>query len=225
MIEIDHQKLNLLTKRFMAGRPLFYSLIRPIEIYLMQQELQNVKGRVLDYGCGDGFLTELIFEGVDENKFNLTGVDLATSRINEAQDKQIYDELVVYDGRRLPFADNSFDVVISNSVLEHIPDLDQALVEMRRVLKPGGVFLATVMTDQWEQFLLGKKVLGDFYLRWLRKKQEHHQLLSAQKWQQQFEKHGFAVKKQVGYLPKRQTRWIEVLHYLSLPSLVSYKLF
>lgn len=48
------------------------------------------------------------------------------------------------DARRLPFADDSFDVVITSEVLEHIQDDVAAIAEMVRVLKPGGRFTATV---------------------------------------------------------------------------------
>ena len=48
------------------------------------------------------------------------------------------------DATRLPFADNSFDVVITSEVLEHITDDTSAIAEMVRVLRPGGRFAATV---------------------------------------------------------------------------------
>ena len=48
------------------------------------------------------------------------------------------------DATRLPFADATFDAVITSEVLEHVPDDTGALAEMVRVLTPGGVFAATV---------------------------------------------------------------------------------
>jgi SAM-dependent methyltransferase len=52
--------------------------------------------------------------------------------------------LLAGDALRLPFADATFDAVICSEVLEHIPDYRAALVEIQRVLKPGGYFCASV---------------------------------------------------------------------------------
>jgi SAM-dependent methyltransferase len=46
------------------------------------------------------------------------------------------------DAQELPFPQNSFDVVIANHMLYHVPDIDQTVKDIRRVLKPDGVFLA-----------------------------------------------------------------------------------
>ncbi len=48
------------------------------------------------------------------------------------------------DATKLPFADNSFDRIIASEVMEHIPDDDAALVELTRILKPGGIMAITV---------------------------------------------------------------------------------
>jgi len=47
---------------------------------------------------------------------------------------------VVYDGRNIPFPDGHFDAVVSQEVLEHVEDIEYSLVEIARVLKPGGLF-------------------------------------------------------------------------------------
>ncbi len=51
----------------------------------------------------------------------------------------VHQDLVSYDGRSLPFADGSFDVICSNAVLEHVSDLSALAREMRRVTKEGGI--------------------------------------------------------------------------------------
>jgi SAM-dependent methyltransferase len=56
------------------------------------------------------------------------------------------------DATRLPFADDAFDVVVTSEVLEHIPDDVAAIAELVRVLRPGGVFAATVPSWLPEKF-------------------------------------------------------------------------
>ena len=51
----------------------------------------------------------------------------------------VHQDLISYDGKSLPFADGSFDVICSNAVLEHVSDLATLAREMRRVMKEGGV--------------------------------------------------------------------------------------
>jgi len=51
----------------------------------------------------------------------------------------VHQDIVSYDGKSLPFADGSFDVICSNAVLEHVADLTTLAREMRRVTKEGGV--------------------------------------------------------------------------------------
>jgi ubiquinone/menaquinone biosynthesis C-methylase UbiE len=86
---------------------------------------------ILDFGCGDGRI-------VDEYRsagLQAFGADVILPK------KGPYLRLIPTDNYRLPFDDDTFDFVYSNSVLEHVRDLDSALLEVRRVLKPGGASL------------------------------------------------------------------------------------
>jgi SAM-dependent methyltransferase len=55
----------------------------------------------------------------------------------------------IYDGRRLPCADRSCDVVFSSNVLEHVPHIDAFQAELHRVLKPGGIAIHLMPTPTW----------------------------------------------------------------------------
>ncbi len=55
----------------------------------------------------------------------------------------------VYDGRRIPFADASFDVVFSSNALEHIPHIEAFQAEIRRVLAPGGYAVHLMPSSSW----------------------------------------------------------------------------
>lgn len=107
--------------------------------------------RVLDLGCGEGRHAIGVYLAEDVES---VGVDLSHEDIAIAQEKaqDFLDPqnpnksltLKVANAMDLPFADDSFDKVICSEVLEHIPDYPGALREIYRVLKPGGVFAASV---------------------------------------------------------------------------------
>ncbi|WP_237065473.1 class I SAM-dependent methyltransferase [Microbulbifer guangxiensis] len=107
--------------------------------------------RVLDLGCGEGrhaihlWLTDAVeVFGVD---LNIKDVATASERAQPfAESGQVAGRLLlsVADGMALPFADDTFDVVICSEVLEHIEDYQPVLAEIDRVLKPAGIFAASV---------------------------------------------------------------------------------
>ena len=93
---------------------------------------------VLDAGCG---------QGIDVCEFGLagariTGIDLTPRHVDlaraHAAEAGIEATILRGDIEKLPLADDSFDRVISNGVLHHTPNIDAALGEIRRVLRPGG---------------------------------------------------------------------------------------
>jgi SAM-dependent methyltransferase len=88
----------------------------------------HVRGRLLDIGCGDNRLVREHGDGV--------GVDIV-------QWGQV--DLVVEDTARLPLEDASFDSVSFVACLNHIPNREEVLDEARRVLKPGGRLVATMI--------------------------------------------------------------------------------
>ena len=119
----------------------------------------------------------------------------------------------------------SFSTVISNCVLEHVENLPLILREINRVIKRGGFFYLTVMTDMWNDHLIGGSLFGKRYIKWMKKIQIHYNLLSQSEWEKLFEKSGFKVIEKVGYIDKKTSHLIELFHYLSVDSLISYKLF
>jgi SAM-dependent methyltransferase len=95
------------------------------------------KLQVLDVGCGvgktDGFLAG--------NFAKLFGTDISSASIERARRENPQVQYEVYDGRTLPFANESFDAAFLICVLHHVvpAERDALLLEVRRVLKPGGV--------------------------------------------------------------------------------------
>jgi ubiquinone/menaquinone biosynthesis C-methylase UbiE len=94
--------------------------------------------RVLEVGVGLGTdFVRFVRAGADA-----TGIDLTEAAVAAVRDrlalKGLEADLRVADAERLPFADSGFDLVYSWGVLHHTPNTEQALDEVRRVLKPGG---------------------------------------------------------------------------------------
>lgn len=110
---------------------------------------------VLDLGCGEGRHVISVYYEADVHAVgvDLCLDDLVTARhrfqdFQETQEEAISGQksfgLSAANALQLPFGDNSFDKVICSEVLEHIPDFRGALKEIERVLKPGGLFCASV---------------------------------------------------------------------------------
>ena len=100
--------------------------------------------RVLELGCGNG----LIWKGRGDliaKCGELILSDFSEGMLESAKEALSDYENIRYeviDIQYIPFEDNSFDVVIANMMLYHVPDIDRALNEVARVLKPGGKFYA-----------------------------------------------------------------------------------
>jgi ubiquinone/menaquinone biosynthesis C-methylase UbiE len=99
----------------------------------------NKSARILDYGCGSGILNLLLLlKGYDE----VHGVDVVEkfdSRILQLMNFDNASFSLLGEDDPLPFDDNSFDVISSSLVLEHVKNVDLYYSEAARVLKPGGV--------------------------------------------------------------------------------------
>jgi len=96
---------------------------------------ERLQGKMMDFGCGSKPYKP-IFGHVKE----YVGVDFAGeghSHENEQID-------VFYNGKTLPFENNTFDSVLTSEVFEHIFNLEDILKELNRVMKPGGIMLITI---------------------------------------------------------------------------------
>ena len=100
--------------------------------------------RWMDVGCGTGALTQNILAQADPAEVH--GVDpaegfLAVARRRADDPRAIFQ---LSSAHQLPFADESFDAIVSGLVLNFIPDIESAMMEMRRVTHPGGTIAAYV---------------------------------------------------------------------------------
>jgi SAM-dependent methyltransferase len=114
---------------------------------LRKAEMETVRGwfkpgmRVLEVGGGNGLqASEISSWGCD-----VSSIDLPT----RFRPPLVYFPVEDYDGVNIPFANESFDLIFSSNVLEHVQALPRLLSELRRVLKPQGLALHVLPTSTW----------------------------------------------------------------------------
>lgn len=107
-------------------------------------DIVDFKGKpVLDAGCGTGRHFHRIIKG---GPSLLAGIDVSTGMLHQATDKTSTETptfLHLASAEFLPFRDESFDLVISTLVLDHIPNLQGAIAEMCRALRSGGTLIVS----------------------------------------------------------------------------------
>ncbi len=96
------------------------------------------KKRILDVGCGTGAIIDFL----QHEGYEAEGVDMSQDALSFCRQKKLCVKSGLADA--LEFPDNYFDAVLACDVLEHVSVHERAVVEIKRVLKPGGIFIATV---------------------------------------------------------------------------------
>jgi SAM-dependent methyltransferase len=110
---------------------------------MLSRALARAPGNVLDVGCGEGrFCRMLRSHGVDA-----VGIDPTPALIAAARARDSSSAYLKARAERLPFRDEAFDLVISYLSLIDIPDIQAAVPEMARVLRPGGALLIANLTS------------------------------------------------------------------------------
>ena len=104
--------------------------------------------RVLDAACGEGYGTAMLSAVAR----SATGVDVDGRTIEHARLRYPGPEFVVADVRELPFRDDSFDLGVCFETIEHVPDPERVLAELRRVMAQDGLLL--VSTPNKHQYLV-----------------------------------------------------------------------
>lgn len=142
----------------------------------------NDGDKVLDFGCGDMIVSKLIAE---KKKIEAVGID--TVAINHTDFK-----VIKYEGGRLPFEDNEFDVVISSFVLHHTDNPEFYLEELKRVSRRKIVLMEDVYNNKVEEKIT--KAMDLFLNRALSKEiKVPYNFRSVSQWKENFEKMGLKL--------------------------------
>ena len=184
-------------------------LWRTIEALAVKDAFRSYKFKhpILDLGCGEGKFAAVVFENDEID----VGLEIEESLVSAASKTGTFKRVVLGDGMRLPLASESFRTVFSNSVIEHIDDLDSVLNEVARVLRRDGLFIATVPTLTLADGLffkkrlgaLGLRRLGDLYGKAVNSKLHHVNLHDKDGWRLRFNGVGLDLVEASPYLGNR----------------------
>jgi len=176
---------------------------------------------ILDVGCGDGLYFKLVWPSVRQ----VTGVDINPESLRLAKESGVYKSLHECSALDMPFQPKTFSSAFANCSLEHMDDLPGVLRSIARVLKPGGSFLCSVVTDkfiEWAMIPQLAEAIGDSQnaLRLEKQYYAYHHLVSAlppEEWMARFKETGFEVIDHIPIVPELMGRlfmFIDTLWHL-----------
>ncbi len=201
--------------------PAFRALLRSVEarfyraIYLPQP--------TLDVGCGDGHFARVAFD-----QPITAGIDPWWGPLKKAKNRQTYMMPSQSLGDSMPFADCTFASAFSNSVLEHIPDVQPVLTEVSRVMQPEAPFVLTVPSQYFTEFLggasifdrLGLSRMAGQYRALFNKISRHAHTDPPEIWAERLVTSGFTIERWQYYFSEKALRTLELGHAQGLPSAI-----
>lgn len=183
-----------------------HSFWRAQELTLIHRSRPLHLAPVLDFGCGDGCFMQAALGSAD------IGVDNDPEALTAARQRGVYGQLVQSTVDRIDLPDSSVGTIISNSVLEHLTNLDSQLREFSRLLKPGGRLLFTVPTAVFTAHLT--TYFGAAEAARVNAESAHFNLLSIDEWCRRCEAVGLSVDQVTPYQPPRFTYAYRMLRLL-----------
>jgi SAM-dependent methyltransferase len=201
--------------------PYFRAILRAVEARFYQR--LDLPRPTLDVGCGDGHFAAVTFEArVD------IGVDLHLPSLREARRRGGYGLLLGSSGTHLPIESGSLGSAFSNSVLEHLTDLDGVLAEIARVLKPGGTLFFTVPNPGYRtelslpRFLIrlglhrAARAYADYFM-WMSRTRN---MMYEAEWTERLARVGLVVERTERYFSPAALHALEWGHYFGAPCLL-----
>jgi SAM-dependent methyltransferase len=184
---------------------------------------------VLDIGCGDGHFASIAYDQLPID----VGIDVMARDLPEAASREgVYRQVMFASATELPFTAGAFNTVVSNCVIEHIPDNAAVLSEIARILRPGGLFAMTLPSEHYPDYLLGATALskiglnslGEAYGRFFNEISHHHHVYPPKEWKQRLSEAGLVVEEHTYYFSAAAHRRFDLSHYLGVPQLLTKRL-
>lgn len=205
--------------------PAFRAILRAVEARFYFAV--DLPGPTLDVGCGDGHFSQMVFD----RKLEM-GIDPWWNPLRKAQRAGMYETVLQAMGDNLPFPDGHFASAFSNSVLEHIPDIQPVLNETNRVMQLNGRFLITMPSHNFTNYLggaafferLGLPGAATWYRNFFNRISRHAHTDSAEVWAERLAQAGFGIERWQYYFSKRALRALEWGHVQGVPSAILHAL-
>lgn len=207
----------------LAPIPLAFERFLEARIY----ERHDFRRPILDIGCGDGIFANAVFnEKID------TGIDPDPREIERARELDAYHELIECKGNAIDKPDGHYNTVFSNSVLEHIAEIEPVFHEAHRLLARGGKFYVTVPSHRFEEYsivnqaltALGLRGLATRYRAFFNRFWRHYHCYTPEGWRALVQRAGFIVTEMHTYDPKAICLLNDFLAPFSIISFVIKKL-
>jgi SAM-dependent methyltransferase len=213
-------------ERYLSVAPIPLAFERFLEARIYQRH--SFRRPILDIGCGEGLFANVVFA----NKID-TGIDPDPRELDRARVLGAYAELIECSGDAIDKPDGHFNTIISNSVLEHIPDVEPVFREAHRLLAQGGKFYVTVPSNRFDEYSVANQMLCAVGLRSLAGRYRsffnnfwrHYHYYTPEGWSALARRTGFKVTEVHTYGTKRNCLLNDFLAPFSIISFVIKKIF
>jgi SAM-dependent methyltransferase len=166
---------------------------RAAEIAVLREQVRQgrMQEPVLDLGCGDGLVTSQVLNRVE------IGLDPDTQAVAKAASTGIYTRFETVLVQDVALSDGSIGTVLSNSVLEHIEQIDAVLQRVSGLLRPGGRLICTMPTEAFSRWLL---LPFSPYARWRNQHYGHLNLWTVEQWRAHLQAVGLEIEEVRPYM-------------------------